>query len=206
MTPRFIVLEGLDGSGKSTQSRKLAKKLSDLKIPNFHTCQPSQGSVGKQARAVTRGKFFLEDETLALLFAADRYQHYHEEIAPRLDRGDYVICDRYYYSNIAYQGKNPAAMERVIAYNQAVMTAPIRRPDIIFFLDIPPSECMCRITSRRSKVSIYETLTRLEQMRERYFAAFERLKAIDNVVIIDAVGKSSNQVFAKIWSCLKIDE
>ena len=204
--PHFIVLEGLDGSGKSTHSAMLASRLRDLNIPYFHAHQPSSNPVGQQARSATKGGFPLENEAIALLFAADRYQHYHEKIAPELDKGNYVVCDRYYYSNLAYQGVDSAAMERIIAYNQAVMTAPAKRPDIVFFLDVPPEECMRRITSTRGDISIYETLPRLTQMRERFFAAFERLKETDNIIIIDASNDSHETVAAKIWEHLKIDE
>ncbi|MCL2218152.1 MAG: dTMP kinase [Defluviitaleaceae bacterium] len=203
--PQFIVLEGLDGSGKSTQAKRLAGRLYDLNIPRFYARQPSTNAVGQLARMATKGDFPLENEAIALLFAADRHQHYYEKIAPELERGNYVICDRYYYSNMAYQGTDAAAMERVIAYNQAVMTASAKRPDIVFFLDVPPKECMRRL-SQRSDISIYETLPRLEQMRERYFAAFERLKKTDHIVIIDAADNSHESVAAQIWAHLKISE
>ena len=204
--PRFIVLEGLDGSGKSTQAARLAGKLRDLNIPYFHAHQPSSNPVGQQARSATKGGFPLENEAIALLFAADRYQHYHEKIAPELDKGSYVICDRYYYSNLAFQGIDSATMERVITYNQAVMEAPAKRPDIAFFLDVPPEECIRRIVSTRSDISIYETLPQLKQMRERYFTAFKRLEDTDNIVIIDAANNSHEAVAAQIWKYLNINE
>ena len=156
---KFIVLEGLDGSGKSTQ----AKRISEYLISSGHkcllTCEPTNSSLGSLARLVTKGEMTLEDETLALLFAADRHEHYAKKIAPALAKGDFVVCDRYYYSNIAYQGSNEQIVKRIFDYNQQVMKQP---PDIVFFLETRPEICLKRLQSTRKDISIYENLHYLE--------------------------------------------
>jgi len=196
--PRFIVLEGLDGSGKTTQANRLAGKFEEANLPHIVTRQPSNGPVGGIIRDVLRGDLPMENEAFALLFAADRFQHYHEVIASNLALGKHVICDRYYYSNMSNQGVDAAAMERVAAYNQAVMNA--RRPDIVFYLDIPPEECMRRIAASRPEVSIYESVEQLKIQRQRYFDAFERLSATDNIVIINA--SKRGDVMEQLWAHL----
>ena len=200
--PRFIVIEGLDGCGKSTQAKLLADELTRQGIQTLHTCQPSRAPTGQLARMALKGEVPLENEAMALLFATDRYQHYHTEVAPELARGNHVVCDRYFYSNMAFQGIDPAAMKRIMAYNQGVMSPPAKRPDIVFFLDVPPEECIERILHTRQDISIYETIPKLTATRERYLQVFELLKESDNIITIAAAGASEKEVFNKIWSHL----
>ncbi|MCL2386198.1 MAG: dTMP kinase [Defluviitaleaceae bacterium] len=195
---RFFVLEGLDGSGKTTQAKLLGEWFDAKSLPYVVTRQPSDNQVGKLARAATQGAFSLENETLALLFAADRFQHYHEEIAPALSRGNFVVCDRYYFSNLAYQGEDHAAMARIIAYNQSIMTPPSRKPDAVIFLDIPPEECLRRITETREEISIYETMDRLKLQRERFFTAFELLRDSENIIMVKPEIFDASHVFETI--------
>src|SRR5450759_981694 len=100
----FIVIEGLDGSGKTTQAILLAKRLSQSH-KTILTAEPSRGKIG----AFIRESCLYEEKRLpteaeALLFAADRVEHVQKEIKPALDEGKLVICDRYVYSSLAYQG------------------------------------------------------------------------------------------------------
>ena len=166
----FIVFEGLDGSGKSTQ----AKKLHDFFLARGEncllTCEPTHGTLGSLARKVTKGELRMEGETLALLFAADRHGHYVNEIAPFLQSGGVVVCDRYYYSNLAYQGACVKSMERIFAYNQVVMENP---PDIVFFLKTEPLECLRRLLASRPDASIYENEWMLETLSRRYTQVFD---------------------------------
>ena len=193
----FIVLEGLDGSGKSTQANILSKNLTNMKISNICTCQPTKSPIGIMAREHTQGKGDnLQNETVGLLFAADSIQHLTNQIAPALLQGQFVVCDRYYYSNMAYQGVDDIALERVINYNQVSME--IGKPDITFFLDVLPETCMARIAANREEFSIFDTLPRLTKLRERYMASFNRLKATENIVIINGDTKSQDEISHEI--------
>jgi dTMP kinase len=167
---KFFVIEGLDGSGKTTQIARLSRWFAEKNLPCFTTRQPSDGRIGELARSATS-----------------------------LNRGEYVICDRYYYSNLVYQGVDSAMFERILAYNQAVMRS--RKPDAVIFLDVPPEESMRRISARRSEASIFEALDKLKIFRERYLETFERLKKTENVIIIESTDK--NAVFEKIMNKIR---
>jgi dTMP kinase len=100
----FIIFEGIDGTGKSTQLHLLAEKLKQLDYAVVSTREPTNGPYGKKIRElfVDRTAATLEEELE--LFIADRDQHVQEVIAPALADGSIVICDRYYLSTVAYQG------------------------------------------------------------------------------------------------------
>ena len=195
---KFFVIEGLDGSGKSTQVRRLAKWFSEKNKPCFMTRQPSDDKIGTLARSATYGAFPAENETLALLFAAEHYQHYREKISPALNRGEYVICDRYYYSNFVYQGVDSEILQRIFAYNHAVMH--VGKPDAVIFFDVSPEECMRRINENREQISIFEALDKLKTQHERYFALFERLRETENIIIIETENRDENAVFDKLMN------
>ena len=194
MMPRFIVLEGLDGSGKSTQISLLSQHMSSLGLAHITTREPSDGAIGTLVRK-SLSHNPLENETLALLFAADRYQHVHDVVTPALCQGKHVLCDRFYYSNLAYQAQGPESIARIMAYNQVIMTR--RRPDAVFFLDVNPEECMERIAARNQETTLYENITRLQKDRARFLCGFEKMN--DNITILDCNSKSETQVFEELW-------
>ena len=107
---KFIVFEGIDGAGTTTQAQALVNYLTECGISTYLTCEPSDSSIGTFTRQALQGKqkgFHqkqLPDVALALLFAADRADHWTNEIQPLLNEGVNVICDRYLYSSLAYQG------------------------------------------------------------------------------------------------------
>ncbi|MCL2605333.1 MAG: dTMP kinase [Defluviitaleaceae bacterium] len=200
---KFVVFEGLEGSGKSTQLRLLAEKLETLGVPHITTRQPSDNPIGKLMRTATDGFTKMENETMALLVAADRYQHVYDVVMPALEEGKAVLCDRYYYSSFACQGIDPGVYARVAAYNGLAMA--YCKPDLTFFLDTDPKECMRRITANRDYGGLYDSLTQLTEMRERYMAIFEQLKESDPVVVIDG-GADEETIAAQIRNHLGITE
>jgi dTMP kinase len=136
MPGRFVVLEGGDGSGKSTQAARLAAQLRERGVAVYETFEP--GATG--AGAVIRELLLHRRETIAptteaLLMAADRAQHVAEQIAPAVERGEWVVCDRYLASSLVYQGiVRGMGVEAVEDLNR-VATARID-PDLVIVLDV----------------------------------------------------------------------
>lgn len=194
----FFVLEGLDGSGKSTQARRLGEWLRKRGVTCITTNQPSNGAIGTLAREVTKGAFPVDNEALALLFAAEHLQHYKEVIQPALKRGEYVVCDRYYYSNLVYQGKTPELFKRILSYNHAVMNPPAQKPNAVIFLDASPEECMKRINASRTQISIFEKIDKLKSLQSRYHKTFDRLRKTESIIKIRVDNLNQSQVFEKI--------
>lgn len=138
MSP-FIVIEGIDGSGKGTQADLLKKRLIEIGREVFLTSEPTGTPTGKLIREHLADPF-LDDEALALLFASDRIEHLEKEIRPALESGKIVISDRYVYSSIAYQGQR-VDMDWVGDINKYS-----DRPDLVILLDMDP-----RVTENRMK-------------------------------------------------------
>ncbi len=182
---KFIVFEGIDGSGKSTQMKLLAKKLEEKGIKTRLTLEPTYGLVGDTLHRILSGKIKADPKVTAALFVADRLDHLTNQedgVLKSLDAGETVICDRYYFSSYAYQSTEVPS-EWVIDANK--LCAQTLRPDVTLFIDISPQVAMERILSNRESIEIYETEEKLTKVRDAYFAAFEKMKTSENVKIIN---------------------
>lgn len=165
---RFITFEGPDGSGKSTQVRRLATRLETLGVPVVMTREPG-GSPGADAirHIVLSGAAEeMGVETEALLFAAARYDHVRSVIAPALQKGAFVLCDRFLDSTRAYQGSVPGLDQAFLAEVEAATTAGVR-PDLTLVLDVPSEVSLKRLSERRSA----EAADRFEKDGEEIFRA-----------------------------------
>lgn len=138
----LVALEGVDGSGKSTQARLLEEALQRRGLPVTLTREPSAGPTGKQLRCYLEGptRHLSPAEELAL-FVADRREHVDQVIKPALLAGRVVITDRYYYSSVAYQGALGLDPGRILAENEAF--AP--RPHLVFILALPLELAVARL-------------------------------------------------------------
>ena len=161
----FIVLEGIDGSGTTTQAANLAQELARRGLDVLQTAEPSTGSIGKEARerlSANRAQSFLAAETLALLFAADRLAHIGEVIQPALQAGKIVICDRYLLSSWAYQSLH-CDLDWVKTLN-----AHAPWPDLTFFLDLDPEVAAQRVALRCGAREIFDALPLQMQLAASY--------------------------------------
>ncbi len=198
MLGKFIVFEGIDGSGKSTQSELLAQRLSELGKEIYLTHEPSDGVVGKMLRQALRGELALSEQVMAALFAADRLEHLTNRengILAHLANGTQVICDRYYLSTYAYQSVQ-VSLDWAIALNsQAAIMA---KPDVHFYIDIPVEVALERIRQNREHTDIYETKERLEKTKKQYSLAIEALRDTENIVTINGE-RSIDDIAGEIW-------
>jgi dTMP kinase len=189
--PCFIVFEGIDGAGKSTQAKLLARRLSDLGIPVLLTAEPSDGPAGQIIRSLTTR---LEAEEEARLFTEDRRDHVDRVILPSLAEERTVICDRYVYSSVAYQGARGVDQAAILAAQRAF--AP--QPDVIFLLEIPADIALARIGSaRRGGFSTFEVREDLEAVDAVYRSINDpAIKRIDGT-------SSSENIHSIIMACLR---
>ena len=195
----FIALEGIDGSGKSTQAKLLSQRLTSMGHKVYTTFEPTDSPIGSIIRNIMRGRINCDHKTIAGLFVADRLDHLLNEvngIVKKLEEGYTVITDRYYFSSYAYHGTH-MNMDWVI--NANAMSAEILRPDINIFIDVLPETSMDRLNNNRSIIELYETLENLQNVREKYFEAFDKLKLEENVFITNG-NLSLDEVSNNIWN------
>ncbi|MFA4646035.1 dTMP kinase [Pyrococcus kukulkanii] len=169
----FIVFEGIDGSGKSTQARLLAEWFKEKGYDVLLTKEPTDTSLGEFIRkVVVHGSLIdgskLSYEAEALLFAADRAEHVRKIIKPALDEGKVVICDRYFYSSLAYQWARGLDLEWLMKINEFAI-----RPDLAILLDLPTKESLRRIRTR-ANISEFDRLVNLQKkVRQNYLKLAE---------------------------------
>ncbi|HAK45825.1 MAG TPA: dTMP kinase [Spirochaeta sp.] len=141
---KFIVLEGLDGSGTTTQLNMITKALESSGSKVFATCEPSPLPSGQLIRKVLEKEIDVEPETLARLFSADRHEHLYNKkdgIIKHLNENNIVISDRYLFSSLAYQSLG-CGFELVQSLNKYPL------PEYLIYLDLSPEVCRERMSSR----------------------------------------------------------
>jgi dTMP kinase len=189
----LIVIEGIDGSGTTTQSNLLLDWLQCVGIPSSCTCEPSNGPIGGVLRLHLGKKIELGGpEAEALAFAADRMDHVVSEIAPALAGGLTVVSDRYYLSSLAYQAVacDPAWLAEI---NRFAL-----RPDLTVFLSVPVDVGMDRFSGRETRDRFEEDRDELSRIAGLYDAAIGRLKEGGEVVHSIDGTKSPADVHAEI--------
>jgi dTMP kinase len=191
---RFVVLEGIDGAGTTTQVARLAERLrKDGGLPVRQTREPSDGPIGSLVRQVLTGRIVAPEgrapgwATMALLFAADRMDHVESEIEPFLATGGVMISDRYDASSLAYQSVSSGsggekAVEWIRTLNRHAL-----RPDLTIVLDLAPDLAAERRASRGEASQLYE-----QNEVQRALAAFYRDLAKhmpdDRILVVDGAG------------------
>ena len=198
---RFIVFEGIDGSGKTTQCRLLAERLEAEGKKVYLTAEPTELPSGKKLREALGGKEKLSECEMAVMFVRDRIAHNIDAeagIAAKLEEGYYVICDRYYYSTLAYQGHS-TDYEWVRGMN--LFCPEIRRPDICVYLDLLPTQSLERIRAGRESRDIYETEEILGRVRDKFLTVLDDLGRTENIKRIDAyrqISEIAEDIYAAV--------
>ncbi len=194
----FIALEGIDGSGKSTQVKLLSDNLKHIGHHIYTTCEPTNSPIGAMIRSIFKHQIEADHRTIAGLFVADRLDHILNKrngILYQMEQGFTVISDRYLFSSYAYQGAH-IPLEWVIAANS--LSAEIIQPDLTIFIDISPEISMQRLNKGRDSLELYETLENLKNVQEKYYEAFDILKEKQKVFIVDG-NRTSGFIAEDIW-------
>jgi dTMP kinase len=190
----FIVIEGLDGSGKTTASAELARQLEAV-CPSTvkRTAEPHEGSCGgillRQILAKQETNF--DPHFLPIGFATNRLDHSHRHIKPWLAGGEgrVVICDRYYLSSLVYQSDAETSFEKIMLLNEHAL-----KPDVMFFINVDTKTCYERMQNRNQPEELFER--NLDETRRKYSKAikFLREKHGDRIVEIDGSGRVAETV------------
>lgn len=183
---KYIVFEGLDGSGQSTQAALLVDFLNQQGINAFLTKEPTDMEIGKLIRRILKKEISVSPEALQRLFTADRADHLDAVIKPALSEGKWVISDRYFFSTFAYGFMN-TPMDWLIRINQFLM------PDLTFLLKVQPKICLKRIDARGER-QFFEEKEKLEKI---WLGYEEVLKKFPEINLINGE-QSVEKVFADI--------
>ncbi|MBQ3085807.1 MAG: dTMP kinase [Clostridia bacterium] len=204
MQGKFIVFEGLDGTGKTTQLQCVAQALREKGYTVHTTAEPTGNATGKLLRAFLGGKERSTPWAAASLFLADRINHNTDPddgIMKHLSDGDIVLCDRYYYSTFAYQGTDT---DLNWIFDSHFNCPEVQKPDACVFLTMPIEKCLARIHAGRdaSAVEIFENTDSLTRIAKRFADVFTLLKDRETVFEIDADG-SIEEITQRILSAIR---
>ena len=184
----LINLEGIDGCGKSTQSKFLMEKFEENNEKTIILKEPTNGKYGKKLWEMLSGKREATTEQILDLFVMDRKEHVNDKINPALKKGKIVLMDRYYYSTMAYQAAAGIDVNRIRKDNEF---AP--KPDIVLIFDLPVHLAMKRVIGH-SVADVFEKEEHLEKVREAYL----NLKDDPLVRIIDST-RTPEEIFEEVW-------
>jgi len=157
----FVVFEGIDGAGTSTQIKLLTQKAPER---FFSTAEPTSGETGLFLRRMLSGAFSVDEKTNAFLFAADRCEHIYGKggIIEKINEGKIVVSDRYFFSSLAYQSASCG--------NELpeLLNSPFPLPEILFYFEINPEISLKRVESRNEKKEIYEKIDLQKKIAAQY--------------------------------------
>ena len=183
---RLIVLEGIDGAGKTTQAVRLEEHLRQQGREVVRTAEPTGFPSGVSLRRALSGADKKSECEMAAMFVLDRIAHnIHptEGLISYLEQGVDIICDRYYYSTLAYQGQS-TDYEWVRDMN--LRCPEITRPDVCIYLDLLPEQSLERIRAGRDHLEIYENEETLKRVRNAFLSVFDDPAISDRIEIVNA--------------------
>lgn len=201
-TGKFITIEGCDGCGKSTQTERLKEYFDEHGFAYVSTREPGGGKISEAIRElILDGKNAeMTDECEALLYAAARVQHLSDTVAPALEAGKIVLCDRYVDSSFAYQAEGRGLGDKFVA---SINAYAIERftPDATIFIDLPPREAFLRKhgADKNDRMELAG-----EAFHERVYCGFlkQARENKERFIVVDG-RKSKDEMFADILAALK---
>jgi dTMP kinase len=204
---KFVVLEGIDGSGTTTQVARLADRLRTDGVLVRSTREPSDGPVGTLVRQVLTGRVVVPGgrapgwATMALLFAADRMDHVESEIEPFVAQGGIVLSDRYDASSLAYQSVSSGAAAKEAVEWIRSLNRYVRRPDLTIVLDIAPEVAAERCKTRGDVAQLYDQ-NEVQRALAEFYRGLAKHMPNDRVLVVDASG-SVDDVHARVWKAFE---
>ncbi|EFW37530.1 dTMP kinase [Treponema phagedenis] len=196
----FIVFEGIDGTGTTSQLRLLRERFASIGKAEkvVFTQEPTDTEIGKLIRKALSKELSLEQKTIAQLFAADRTEHIYGNagIIEHTANGKAVFSDRYFFSSLAYQG---LSVGKSLAKK---LNEDFPLPELLFFFDIPVQTSMSRIDKRGLQKEIYEKKDFQTAVRQEYLRIIEEYEKSApemQIIRIDAE-KDIQEIHQKIWS------
>jgi dTMP kinase len=199
---RFIVIEGIDGAGTTTQARRLVTALRSRNIAALETREPTDGPVGMLLRQVLRGRLVsaagaaFSWQELALLFAADRLEHAANELGPRRAEGAWLVCDRYDYSSVAYQSASAGDVAVIPWLRELNRHAP--RPDLTLVVDVSPEVARARRLARAGDKEIFDD-DAFQARLAAFYRDIEQHFSGDRIVHVNGDG-DADSVFAALFA------
>lgn len=195
----FIVFEGLDGAGTTTQAEELRKEIESLGKSVYLTHEPTDNYTGKNIRKVLQKKENVTPLSLALMYSSDRADHLYSPsygIINHLKKGEVVILDRYIYSSFAYQSVtcNKEYIKRINSI--------FPEPRYVIFLDTSPENCVKRIEKRGEEKELFDTLDYLSKVRANYKEYFSTLDNEIKFIQLDG-NKTKEEIQKEVWKEIK---
>lgn len=195
---KFIVFEGLDGSGQSTQVKLLEDYLKNKGLKVHLTAEPTNNIVGGLIRGLLTKQWKLSNAGMQLLYCADRAHHLESEIYPAMEKGNNVISSRYFFSTMAFGSLDPNNnIEWLKTLNEK-----FPQPDITFFLRVPAKKCIERIEGSRFRKEFFEKEEKLSKVLQAYDQIskdedFKNFYVIDGDQSIDKVHREIKKIIDK---------
>lgn len=204
---KLIVFDGLDGSGLSTQGEKLTRFL-NRKGKDFElgfsgaklTKEPTPGGlIGGLINARLDGVWKSSNTCLQLLFTADRAYHLEKKVVPLLRKGVWVVCDRYLFSTVAFGQLNGLEEEWLLTLQEHFLV-----PDLTFFLEVSPEECIRRIRENRFGTTLFEERKVFEKVWDNYEALAEdfegKVRIVDGERPIEEVAEEIKKITKNVFN------
>ncbi|MBM3305274.1 MAG: dTMP kinase [Candidatus Aminicenantes bacterium] len=185
----LVVLEGIDGSGKTTQARALLRRLRRRGYRAAFFREPTRGRWGREIKRLAARADSLTPEQELDLFVRDRRENVERHLRPALEAGRIVVLDRYYFSTIAYQGAKGIDTRRIRRMNESFAVP----PDLVVILDVDPRQGLARIEGRRTRDELFE--------REDYLVRVaEIFRGIEGRAFVHLDGRADRRAVARaIW-------
>jgi dTMP kinase len=196
---KFIVFDGIDGAGKTTQLDMLARRMMDDGESVYITAEPTGRDIGRLLRSALSGAEKRSECEMAVMFVLDRIAH-NAEIEEKINDGVCVLCDRYYHSTLAYQGKTT---DYAWVRSMNIDCPEIRKPDACIYLDLTPEQSLKRISRGRSNVEIYENLEKLTEVRASFHSLIEDLRQNGEKIFIIDADRSREELAEEIYAVIK---